>query len=232
MSQPAHIPAHVGIIMDGNRRWAQQHGQPAIEGHRAGFEALKRTAERALDQGVQELSVFAFSSENWRRSREEVEGLFDLCRWVLKNQIDELHRQNIRVRVLGSRVDVPEDLHEQFTAAESQTASNDRGVLNILFNYGGRQDLVEAIRDMLRRDDLAAEEVDENVVSQHLATSGMRDVDLLIRTTEYRLSGFLPWESVYAEVYFQPDVLWPDFDGDELDKALEFYGQRQRRFGT
>lgn len=224
------IPAHIGIIMDGNRRWAKQRDMEVIEGHQAGFETLKETAEYALDRGVKELTIFAFSTENWRRAKEEVEGLFDLFRWVFKTQMEELHQKNIRVRILGSQEGVPQDLLDNIDKAEELTRNNDRGTLNVLFNYGGRQDIIEACRQLITKQ-IKPEDVDETAFSAALATSGMRDVDLLIRTTEYRLSGFLPWESDYAEIYFQPDILWPDFDGGELDKAIAFYGQRHRRFG-
>lgn len=225
------VPAHIAIIMDGNRRWASRHDKATIEGHKAGFEALKQISERALDLGVQELSVFAFSAENWKRSQEEVAGLLDLLRHVMDTRLEELHEQNIRIRVVGSRNGVSEDLQASFDHAEAKTKDNDRGTLNVLFNYGGRGDIVEAVSRLVAREGVSPEDIDEQLVSDHLSTAGMRDVDLLIRTTEYRLSGFLPWETVYAEIYFQPDVLWPDFDGEELEKAIQFYNQRQRRFG-
>lgn len=225
------VPAHIAIIMDGNRRWASRHDKATIEGHKAGFEALKQTSERALELGVQELSVFAFSAENWKRSQEEVAGLLDLLRHVMDTRLEELHEQNIRIRVVGSRNGVSEDLQASFDHAEAKTKDNDRGTLNVLFNYGGRGDIVEAVSRLVAREGVSPEDIDEQLVSDHLSTAGMRDVDLLIRTTEYRLSGFLPWETVYAEIYFQPDVLWPDFDGEELEKAIQFYNQRQRRFG-
>ena len=232
MSSSASIPEHIGIIMDGNRRWAKQKDLATIEGHRAGYEALKRVAEYALDLGVKEMSVFAFSTENWKRSQEEVDGLLDLFRWVMESQIEELHEKNIRVRIVGSRQGVPKDLIASFAAAEDKTKDNDRGTLNVLFNYGGRSDITEAVKNIVANDDLSAEDVNEQLISDNLATAGMRDLDLLIRTTEYRLSGFLAWESVYAEIYFQPDVTWPDFDSVELDKAIEFYSNRHRRFGA
>lgn len=232
MSEAVSTPEHIGIIMDGNRRWAKQRGLETIEGHRAGYEALKRVAEHALNLGVEEMSVFAFSTENWRRSKEEVDGLLDLFRWVMESQIDELHDKNIRVRIVGSKEGVPEDLLASFDAAEEKTKDNDRGALNVLFNYGGRNDIVEAVRSIVADDNISASDVNEDLLSKHLSTAGMRDLDLLIRTTEHRLSGFLAWESVYAEVYFQPEVTWPDFDAKELDKALEFYANRHRRFGA
>lgn len=225
------VPAHIGIIMDGNRRWAKQRGLSTMEGHQAGYEALKRTAERALDRGVKELSVFAFSTENWKRAKEEVDGLMDLFRWIMKEQINDLHEKNIRVRVLGSPEGVPEDLSDSIEAAEARTQDNTRGTLNVLFNYGGRRDIIEAVSKIVSHD-IAPEEVTEDTVSRHLVTAGMRDLDLLMRTSEYRLSGFLPWESIYAEIYFRPDLLWPDFNEAELDEAISFYQQRQRRFGA
>ncbi len=232
MSESLNIPSHIGIIMDGNRRWAKQRGLETIDGHRAGYEALKLVADHALDVGVEEMSVFAFSTENWRRSKEEVDGLLDLFRWVMESQIDELHDKNIQVRIIGSRIGVPEDLLASFDYAEEKTKDNDRGVLNVLFNYGGRSDLVEAVRLIVADDSIHADDVDEQILSDHLSTAGMRDLDLLIRTTEHRLSGFLAWESVYAEIYFQPEVTWPDFDASELDKAIDFYASRHRRFGA
>lgn len=225
------IPAHIGIIMDGNRRWAKQRDKPALEGHQAGVDALKRTAEHALDRGVQELSVFAFSSENWKRTEEEISGLMDIFRWVFNDQVKDLHERNIRVRVVGSRQVLPEDLIESIEKAEDQTKDNTRGILNLLLNYGGRQDITEAVSRLIKKG-INSEGVTEEAVSKALSTHGMRDLDLLIRTTEYRLSGFLPWESVYAEICFQPDVLWPEYDGDTLDEAISFYQQRQRRFGA
>lgn len=225
------VPAHIAIILDGNRRWAKERGLSTIDGHRAGVDALKRTAERALDRGVKELSVFAFSSENWKRTKEEVDGLMDIFRWVFNSHIDDLHEKNIRVRVVGSREDIPEDLSQSINAAEERTKDNTRGVLNLLLNYGGRRDITQAVSRIVERG-IKPEDITEETVSDALATSGMRDVDLLIRTTEYRLSGFLPWESVYAEICFQPDVMWPDYDGDALEEAIAFYQSRQRRFGA
>lgn len=225
------VPAHIGIIMDGNRRWAKKHGKSTLEGHKAGVDAMKRVAERALDLDVKEMSVFAFSTENWRRSKEEVSGLMDIFRWVFNDQVKEIHEKNIRMRVVGSREGVDEDICESIDKAEELTRNNTRGVVNLLFNYGGRRDITEAVAKIIKQG-TKPEDVTEETVSQSLATQGMRDLDLLIRTTEYRLSGFLPWESVYAEVYFQPDVMWPDFDEKELDAAIDFYQQRQRRFGA
>lgn len=225
------VPAHIGIIMDGNRRWAKDRGLSTMEGHQAGVDALKRTAERALDRGVQELSVFAFSTENWKRTQEEVSGLMDIFRWVFNDQVDELHEKNIRMRVVGSREGVPDDLLKSIDAAEEKTKDNTRGVLNLLFNYGGRRDITEAVSRIVKRG-VDPEDVTEDTVSESLATQGMRDVDLLIRTTEFRLSGFLAWETVYAEICFQPDVMWPDYGKDTLDEAIQFYQQRQRRFGA
>lgn len=225
------VPAHIGIIMDGNRRWAKDRGLSTMEGHQAGVDALKRTAERALDRGVQELSVFAFSTENWKRTQEKVSGLMDIFRWVFNDQVDELHEKNIRMRVVGSREGVPDDLLKSIDAAEEKTKDNTRGVLNLLFNYGGRRDITEAVSRIVKRG-VDPEDVTEDTVSESLATQGMRDVDLLIRTTEFRLSGFLAWETVYAEICFQPDVMWPDYGKDTLDEAIQFYQQRQRRFGA
>lgn len=225
------VPAHIGIIMDGNRRWAKERGKTTIEGHQAGVDAMKRVADRALERGVKEMTVFAFSTENWKRSKEEVGALMDLFRWIFSKQAKEMHEKNIRLRVIGSREGVAEDILESIDEAEELTKDNTRGVLNMLFNYGGRRDITEAVAKIIKQG-VKPEDVTEETVSESLATHGMRDLDLLMRTTEYRLSGFLPWESVYAEIYFRPDIMWPDCGEKEVDEAIDFYQQRQRRFGT
>ncbi|MBI3984188.1 di-trans,poly-cis-decaprenylcistransferase [Candidatus Microgenomates bacterium] len=224
------IPNHVAIIMDGNRRWAKARGLSVIEGHRAGFETLKKIIKHAINLGIRELSFYAFSTENWKRSEGEVEGMMKLARWAYKSQLEFLHKENLRVRVPGFRDDIPKDIAEMIESIIAKTANNTGGTVNICFSYGGRSDILAAVRKLITQgaDPIT---ITEESFGQALTTAGMSNVDLVIRTSEYRLSNFLPWESIYAEIYFLPDLYWPDFNEGELDKALAFFASRQRRFG-
>lgn len=225
-------PRHIAIIMDGNRRWAAREGVSVDEGHRAGYQTLRQTATAIFDRGVPILSVYAFSTENWQRGQEEVGGLMKLLRFVLKSEVKSYYqKEGIRLLMSGSREGVAADILKGIDKAVAQTKDNQRGTLNVCFNYGGRADLVGAAKKLVS-DGVAADAVDEATFSSRLSTAGLPDVDLLIRTSEYRLSGFLPWESTYAEIFFLPDLLWPDFSKEHLDLALQFYKTRQRRFGT
>jgi undecaprenyl diphosphate synthase len=226
----AQIPRHIGIIQDGNRRWAKQHGKSTVEGHRAGYEALNRIVELAFDKGVKELSVYAFSTENWRRSKQEVQGTMNLIRWIADNRFKDLHKKNVKLRISGFREKVEADILKRIDKAVENTKNNTRGVLNICFNYGGRADITESVRRLIKKG-IKAEDISEEAISAELSTAGMHDVDLIIRTSEYRLSNFLPWESIYAEIYFVPDIYWPDFNEIQFNKALDFYANRKRRFG-
>ncbi|MCL6643655.1 MAG: isoprenyl transferase, partial [Dehalococcoidia bacterium] len=224
------IPRHVAIIMDGNGRWATQRGLPRAAGHRAGTENIRRVIERFADHGVQYLTLYAFSTENWNRPQREVRALIRLLRYFIRRELDNLHRNGIRLQMLGHIETLPEWLQQQVRDAIELTRENDRLVLNICFSYGGRDDIVMAIRGMLA-DGVRAEEVTEELVSRYLMTAGMPDPDLVIRTAgEQRISNFLLWQSAYAELYFT-DTYWPDFGREDTDIALAEYGRRKRKFG-
>ena len=224
------VPQHVGIIMDGNGRWARKRGLPRVAGHRAGVENLRRILRAAVDFGVQYLTIYAFSTENWGRPEAEVQGLLSILGRVLDQEVPELHERGVQLRHLGSLERIPQGLEQRVRDAIELTKDNDRLVLNVAFNYGGRAEIVQAIRRM-SADGLAPDEINETLVSRYLYTSGQPDPDLIIRTSgEMRLSNFLVWQAAYAEFYTSP-TLWPDFDKDELYEALKDFSQRERRFG-
>lgn len=226
-------PLHVAIIMDGNGRWARARGLPRTVGHRYGVEALKRTVEGAADLGVGILTVFGFSTENWRRPGGEVSELMSLMKAYVRNDLERLVREGVRVRILGRREGLSADILEVIDQAERRTAANDRFTLQVAFNYGGRADIVDAARLLAERvsaGELAPKDLDEGTFGRALTTGGC-DPDLIIRTSgERRISNFLLWESAYAEFVFQ-DVLWPDYGPDHLAAAIEDYRKRERRFG-
>ncbi|MCL6554704.1 MAG: isoprenyl transferase [Firmicutes bacterium] len=229
------VPVHVAIIMDGNGRWAGARGLPRAEGHRAGREAIRRTVEACRELGVQVLTLYAFSTENWQRPPEEVEALMRLLHQALLEEAEELHRAGIRLRVVGDLDGLAPTLRREIAQVEALTRHNQAMVLNIALNYGGRAELVRAVRQLAaevcagRR---RLEEIDEAAVAGALYTAGLPDPDLLIRTgREQRLSNFLLWQAAYAELYFA-DVFWPDFDRGHLLAAIADYQQRQRRFGA
>ena len=224
------IPRHVAIIMDGNGRWARERGLPRLAGHRAGTENLRRIIEACVEFGIQYLTIYAFSTENWARPRDEVEGLMDIMEEVIDREVPKLHEQGVQIRHLGKMEGIRPELQKKLREAVELTRNNTRLILNVALNYGGRDEIVQAIRKMMR-DGLSSEEVTEERVAQYLYTAGIPDPDLIIRTSgEYRVSNFLLWQGAYAEWYFTP-VYWPDFDKEELRKALEEYARRQRRFG-
>ncbi|RMX06008.1 di-trans,poly-cis-decaprenylcistransferase [Corticibacter populi] len=226
-SLPATLPSHVAIVMDGNGRWAQKRLLPRLAGHRKGVEALRRCVSHCAERGVQILTVFAFSSENWSRPPEEVSGLMGLMASVLGKEAANLQRNGVRLHCVGDTSRLDADIRERLAQAERQTAANDRLVLNICFNYGGRWDIAQAA-ERLR---LQGETITEASLGQAMALAHGPDPDLLIRTGgELRISNFLLWQAAYAELYFS-DVLWPDFDAADLDAALDDYARRQRRFG-
>jgi undecaprenyl diphosphate synthase len=220
----------VAIIMDGNGRWAESRGLPVAEGHRAGTRALRRTVEAAIDLGLESLAVYAFSTENWTRSGEEVEALMEIFEETIERELPDLAAQGVRVRFIGRRDRAPEDLYRQMQRLEAETEANGRLSLWIAFDYGGRAELVEAVRRLVaQRVDPAG--IDEDTVAQELYAPEMPDPDLLVRTSgEVRISNFLLWQLAYAELVFV-DTLWPDFDEASLAAALETYAQRRRRFG-
>jgi len=225
------LPTHVGIIMDGNGRWAQARGLPRLAGHRAGVENLRRVLRAAVDFGIPILTLYAFSTENWKRPEAEVRGLLRLLREGLTKEVGELHKNGVQLRHLGDLSALPGDLQHRVQDALELTRHNTALIANIAFNYGGRMELVEAMR-AIAREGLRPEEITEEVISNHLFTAGLPDPDLIIRTSgEFRISNFLIWQGAYAE-YYIPSVYWPDFDKDEFYKALQSFSQRERRYGA
>ncbi|NPA26153.1 MAG: isoprenyl transferase [Chloroflexi bacterium] len=224
------LPVHVAIIMDGNGRWAQARGLPRLAGHRAGTENLRHIIDASLDFGIKYLTVYAFSTENWARPKDEVEGLMNILEEVIDMEVPRLHEKGVRVRHIGALEGLRPELQRKIRESEALTRENQRMVLGVAFNYGGRAEIVHAVRRILA-EGLRPEEVDEARFAQYLYTAGMPDPDLVIRTSgEQRISNFLLWQAAYAEWYFTP-VYWPDFDREELRKALEEYSRRERRFG-
>lgn len=230
----ARVPRHIAVIMDGNGRWAEQRKKPRHAGHRAGVAAVRSIVEQAAREGVSFLTLFAFSSENWHRPSDEVGRLMTLFFDVLQREIDELHRNEVRLRFVGQLELLSERLVERIRAAERRTEQNSGLNLNIAVAYGGRWDVTRAVRRIARRvesGELAVTDIDEQTVSDSLALSGVPDPDLLIRTGgEQRISNFLLWHLAYSELYFC-DCLWPDFGEEEFIAALDFFARRQRRFG-
>jgi undecaprenyl diphosphate synthase len=216
--------------MDGNGRWATQRGLRRSAGHRAGTENIRRVIERFADHGVEYLTLYAFSTENWTRPQREVRMLIRLLRFFLRREVDNLHKNGIQLHLLGHVETLPEWLQQQVAAAMELTSENTGMVLNICFSYGGRDDILLGIQKMLR-DEVPASEITEEMVSRYLSTGGMPDPDLLIRTGgDQRISNFLLWQAAYAELYFT-DTYWPDFGREDIDIALAEYGRRKRKFG-
>jgi len=234
-ASPPGIPEHVAIIMDGNGRWAAARGLPRAAGHRAGAQAVRRAIQAGVDSGVEWLTIYAFSSENWRRPVSEVLDLTGLLRHYLRHELASLEREGVRLRVLGDRGRFDDDIRAELVRAEQRTAANSRINLNVALSYGARGEIVEAARaiaEAARAGKLDPAALDEAGFARHLWTNGMPDPDLVIRTSgERRLSNFLLWQSAYAELVFL-DVLWPDFGPEHFQAALDEYGRRQRRFGA
>ena len=225
------IPHHVAIIMDGNGRWAAARGRPRAFGHRQGVEAVRRTVKAAGEAGVKHLTLFSFSTENWRRPPAEIDALFDLLRRYVSADLEKLAGEGVRIRILGRREELSDDVISIINSAEERTADNDRFFLNIAFNYGGRDEIVRAARQACKAYGGDLSELDETGLARHLDTAGLPDPDLVIRTSgERRLSNFLLWQAAYAEFIFM-DVLWPDFDSSHLKDALDVYTRRERRYG-
>ena len=224
------IPYHVGIIMDGNGRWAKSRGRPRLFGHRAGVENLRRILRASVELGISIVTLYAFSTENWTRPDEEIRGLLRILGDALKNEIGELNKNGVQLRHIGDLSPLSDPLKKQIQIAMDLTRNNDRLIANIAFNYGGRQEITEAVRKIVRKN-IPPESITEDVISAHLYTGGLPDVDLIIRTSgELRTSNFLIWQGAYAEYYVTP-TFWPDFDKDELYRALQAYSMRNRRFG-
>lgn len=221
---------HLAIIMDGNRRWAKERGMSTFEGHRAGYERMKEVGDWCLDRGIQTLTVFAFSTENWNRTQEEVGYLMDLLEDALTKELTSYHEKGVRMKIIGRRDPLRPSVLRAIDAAEDLTKNNTRATFAICLNYGGRPEILDVCKKMIA-DGLKPEEVTEEEFAKRLYWPNMPNPDLIVRTSgEERLSGFLTWEGVYSEFYVTQKH-WPDFDEEELDKALEAYAGRQRRFG-
>ncbi len=227
-------PRHVGIIMDGNGRWAAARGLPRMEGHRRGVESVRRTVRAAIELGVSWLTIYSFSTENWSRPPQEVSFLMGLLKRFIRNDLADLHRNGVRVRVIGSRVGLEPEIASLLSEAEALTRDNDKLTLVVAFNYGGRQEIADAARRLAMRavaGEIDAASICPEMIRAELDTAGMPDPDLIIRTSgEQRLSNFLPWQSAYAEFVFLP-LHWPDFDRAAFESALAVYAGRERRFG-
>ena len=234
MKQHSNIPQHIAIIMDGNGRWAKQRGKERSEGHFAGMMALRQTVMAAADMGVKYLTVYAFSTENWGRPQAEVDALMELvCKGVEMNT-DDLRKNGVRVQIIGHRERFSQSVSEALERIESKTADGEKMTLVLALNYSSRSEITQAMRLIaqdVQNGKIAADEIDEPTICQSLFTATMPDPDLVIRTSgECRLSNFMMWQAAYAEFYFT-DTLWPDFGAKELQKAIEAYGQRDRRYG-
>lgn len=228
--QLTKLPTHVAVIMDGNGRWARKRGLPRLAGHRAGVENMRRVLESAVEFGVKVLTIYAFSTENWERPDDEVQGLIGLVGEVLEREVPELHKNGVRLRHLGRLEGISDKMKDGVRRAIDLTKDNTRITLNVAFNYGGRVEILDAIRGMIR-DSVQPEQVNEALFEKYLYSAGLPDPDLIIRTAgEMRLSNFLIWQAAYAE-YYSTETYWPDFDKKELYNALLAFSQRQRRFG-
>jgi undecaprenyl diphosphate synthase len=230
----ANVPRHIAIIMDGNGRWASARGLPRAAGHRQGAEAARKVLRAAGEAGVECLTLYAFSSENWRRPKTEIADLMGLLRYYIKAELDSLHREGVRLKIIGDHKAFPADVAKLIDHAVERTAANDRIILAIALNYGARAELTKAVRSLAARaagGSLDPEAIGEEDIDAALDTAGLPPLDLLIRTSgERRLSNFLLWQSAYAELLFV-DTLWPDFDGESLRSAIADFGGRERRFG-
>lgn len=224
------IPRHVAMIMDGNGRWALARGLPRMAGHKAGTENLRRVIRATVEFGIKYLTIYAFSTENWGRPPEEVRGLLNILEDVIDRELNELNEEGVQLHHLGRLEKLAPSLQEKVLDAVQLTRNNDRLILNIAWNYGGRAEIVQAIQRIIK-DGIEADRVTDDLVSQYLYTAGVPDPDLIIRTSgELRVSNFLIWQSAYSEWYITP-TYWPDFDKEEFRRALQVYGRRDRRYG-
>ncbi len=225
------VPQHIAIIMDGNGRWAKQRGLPRALGHRAGTENIRRIVQECKAQGVTYLTLYAFSTENWNRPGPEVQALMTILGEFIDRETRDLHREGVRIRHLGNVAGLSPQLQQKVRYALDLTQHNTALTLAVAFNYGGRADVVQAVRQLVA-EGVPAEAITEEQISDHLYTRGMPDPDLIVRTAgEFRLSNFLIWQAAYAEYYSSP-VFWPDFGAEELRQAIAAYGQRERRYGA
>lgn len=227
---PTRTPRHVALIMDGNGRWATRRGLPRVAGHEQGTGNIRRIAQAAVELGIEYLTLWAFSTENWRRPRDEIDGIMRILGQAIERETAELHRQGAQLRHIGSLDGLAPELQEAVRAAIRLTRHNRRLVLTLAFNYGGRQELVAAVRSLVAAG-TPPEAIDESAIARHLFTHDLPDPDLIVRTSgEHRISNFLLWQSAFAELHFTP-VLWPDFGPDDLAAAVDDFARRDRRFG-
>lgn len=227
---PQYVPKHIAIIMDGNGRWAKARGLPRAEGHRQGTENLRRIIRACVEFGVEILTIYAFSTENWKRPPLEVRLLMSILETVIQRELRELNDNGVQIRHIGRLDHVPGRLQKEIARACDFTRNNNRLILNVAFNYGGRDEIVHAVRRIIA-DGIPAEQVSEDLINRYMYTGDLPDPDLIIRTSgELRVSNFLIWQGAYSEYYFTP-TYWPDFDKSELRKAIDEYNRRTRRFG-
>jgi len=231
LKQISPLPEHVAVIMDGNGRWAEEKKLPRIEGHRAGIESTSTTVRRLGQYGIKYLTLYSFSTENWKRPRKEIGDLLKLLGESLKKEVPELNENNVRLNHIGRLDRLPPGLRKTINEAIELTGGNSGMVLSLAFDYGGRSEILNAVRNIIK-DGTQPSKIDEKLLARYLYSADLPDVDMVIRTSgEYRISNFLLWQSAYSEFYFT-DVLWPDFNCTEIEKALTAYSQRKRRFGS
>ena len=224
------MPVHVAIIMDGNGRWAQKRGLPRLDGHRVGVDSIQKILKTLSQKGVQYVTLYAFSTENWNRPEEEVTGILEILQYALRVQTEALHENNVRIVHIGKQDRLSHQLREEVAHAEQLTRGNSGITLNVAFDYGGRDEILAAVKKIIR-DGIPEDQVDEALFQSYLFTGHSPDPDLIIRTGgEMRISNFLLWQSAYSEYYHTP-TLWPDLESDEIERVLEDYSTRQRRFG-
>jgi undecaprenyl diphosphate synthase len=230
VSTPTQVPYHLAIIMDGNGRWAKARGLPRLAGHRAGTENLRRILRACVRHGIKILTLYAFSTENWGRPAEEVRGLMTILEQVIDHELTELNQEGVRINHIGRLAGISPRLQKKIKQAVELTRNNTTLILNVALNYGGRQEIIDAIRRIIQ-DGVAPDQIDDALLSQYLYTTGQPDPDLIVRTSgEMRVSNFLIWQGAYAELYVTP-TFWPDFNETELQQALDHYAARERRFG-
>lgn len=224
------IPKHIGIILDGNRRWAKKRKLTTFEGHKKGFENLKKIANHVFDNGVEILTVYAFSTENWKRAKKEVDYLMELFQILVEEEAEVLKDKGVQLRILGDTTKFNKKLQNGINHAIKLTKKGKKGILNVCLNYGGREEIINGIKNIIK-DKIKINKINTKLISKYLYTKGQEDPDMIIRTSgELRLSGFLTWQGVYSELYF-PKKHWPDFKIKDLDNAIIEYNKRKRRFG-
>lgn len=228
--EDSHQIKHLGIIMDGNRRWAKREGLPTLEGHRRGFDSAREIVKHAFERGIKYVTLFTFSKENWNRSTEEVNYLMNLFSSLIIQYADDLKKQGIRLKFLGKLSDFSPSIQEKAKRAEQDTSGGQNGQLNLAFGYGGQQEIADAIASLLK-EGIGTQQVTPELIRSHLYGPDLPDLDFIIRTSgEQRTSGFMLWQAAYAELYFSP-LFWPEFSAHDLDEALQEFSNRQRRFG-